>query len=188
MAETDTGTDTSDGPSTPGGPTGAIRSDHARLRRARAARRAFLGALAVLVLLGLLGFFGIRTRTISATRGPWRLEVTYPQVDRGGLAAPFSATITRTGGIEEPVTLRMGDEFLDALDENGLDPDPAEATSGAGYVQWTFDPPDGGDVLTVSLDARIQPDNRGRVPGWVEIVDHATPRAPRVEFTTWIVP
>jgi hypothetical protein len=175
-------------PSTPGGPTGAVRVDPARLRRARRFRRLFLGALAVFVALGVLGFFGLRTRTVTASAGVWRLEVRYPQIDRGGLAAPFAITVVRAGGIDAPVTLRMGDEYLDALDENGLDPDPAEATSGDGYVQWTFDPPDRGRVLTVSLDARIQPDRRGRVRGWVEIVDGEGGAAPRVEFTTWIAP
>jgi hypothetical protein len=174
-----------DTPSSPGGPTGDVQVEPRRLRRARTVRRLFLGAVAAFVLLGVLGFFGLRTRTISAPAGPWRLEVEYPQVDRGGLPAPFTAVVSRTGGIREPVTLRVGDGFLSALDENGLDPDPVEATSGDGYVQWTFEPPDDGDVLTVSLDARVEPDRRGRVRGWVELVGE--PRA-RVEFTTWIVP
>jgi hypothetical protein len=58
---------------------------------------------------------------------------------------------------------------------------------GEPYVQWTFATPDDGSQLVVSLDARVEPGQRGRVEGFVELVDEEG-ELPRVDFTTWLLP
>lgn len=162
-----------------------------RLRRARVGRRLVLALVAAFVGLGLLGFLGPRSGSVQAHEGPWLLEVDHAFLNRAGLAAPFSFTVTHQGGFDEPVTVRVAESFLSALDEHGLDPEPAESTAGdsgnQAYVQWTFDPPEDGEVLTVAFDGRVEPGQRGRVAGFVEVRDDEGP-APRAEFDMWLLP
>jgi hypothetical protein len=162
-----------------------------RLRRARWGRRLILAILVLFVVLGVVGALGPRDGSKTATQGPWSIEVQYPAIDRAGLVAPFSIEVTRVGGFDGDVTLRVADAFLAALDENGLDPEPVETTAGTAngtaYVDWTFTPPTGQETLVVSYDARVEPGQRGRVEGFVEVMPEQG-TGPRVDFTTWLLP
>lgn len=166
--------------------TEELHSDPARLRRARAVRRLGLSTLAVFVLAGLLGVFGERTSITRSEVDGSSLEIEYASRSRGGLPAPFDATLQRRGGFDAPIVVRMSSSWLSALDENGFDPDPSAATAGEGFVQWTFDPPPG-DTLTISIDARFEPGRFGRVNGWMEIVD-PTDNSLKADFSTWLAP
>lgn len=167
--------------------TDLLSHDIGRLRRARWLRRLFLATVALFVVLGAFNVFGVRTSTATAHRRDWRLAVEYPSVNRGGLPAPFSIRVTRSDGFTGSVKVTVASGYLSLFDDNGLDPDPDSSVSGDGYVEWTFEPPDGGGALVVTLDARIEPGRRGPIDGWVEVSDDAGP-GPKVEFRTWIAP
>lgn len=128
-----------------------------RIRRARLVRRLFFVALCGLLLLGLLDVFGPRTAEVSAQGGPYEITVTYAKVTRPGLASLWSVEIRRQGGFDGPVSLATTSDYLDVFDEHGLGPEPSTSTTDADRTIWEFEPPDDGDTLVVSLDARIEP-------------------------------
>jgi hypothetical protein len=157
-----------------------------RVRRARRLRRLALAALAALVLLGAAGGLGVRARTVEASRGGWRLRVTYPSVARPGLAVPWTVRVERAGGFDVPVVVATDASYLALLDENGLDPDPRAATAPAGLVVWEFAPPPGG-VLEIRLDARVEPGvQRGR-RGTTAVLLGGEPIV-SVSYRTWVRP
>ena len=159
------------------------------VRRGRLGRRVFVVALVVFLGLGMLGLYGVRTREAQATGGGYELTVTYTSVTRPGLATPWSAEIRRSGGFgDELVSLAVSASYFDAFDENGLDPDPAESVNDGERTIWRFDPPPG-DVMTVSFDARLQPDIQlTRVKGSASVLDSSGAAVATVEFRTLVLP
>lgn len=130
----------------------------ATLARARWGRRIFVVALAGFLALGALGVYGVRTTDVSARGGGYELSVHYARVSRGGLATPWSVEVRHPGGFpRDTVTLATTASYFDIFDENGLDPDPAEAVSDGERILWSFTTPSDGDTLTVSFDARTEP-------------------------------
>ena len=128
----------------------------ARSRRARWLRRVFSAALTLFLLGAALNVYGVRTADVRAAAGDYELSVHYAEVTRPGLATPWSVEVRRAGGFDEEITLRTTGSYFDLFDENGLDPDPASATSDGEDITWQFDPPEG-EVLSISFDARIEP-------------------------------
>ena len=161
----------------------------ASVRRDRLGRRLFVVALVVFLGLGVLGLYGVRTREAKATGGGYQLTVTYSSVTRPGLATPWSAEIRRPGGFgDELVSLAVTASYFDAFDENGLDPDPAESVNDSERTIWRFDPPPG-DVMTVSFDARLQPDiQMSRVKGSAAVLDESGAAVATVDFRTLVLP
>jgi hypothetical protein len=126
-------------------------------RHGRRMRRAFTVVLLVFLLLGAINVYGVRTADVTATGDGFELEIHYTKVSRPGLATPWAATVRREGGFEGPVSLATTSSFFDLYDENGLDPDPLEATADADRIIWEFATPPEGDELSVTFDARIEP-------------------------------
>ncbi|HVF13124.1 MAG TPA: hypothetical protein VM942_00925 [Acidimicrobiales bacterium] len=159
------------------------------VRRDRFGRRLFVTLLVAFLGLGALGVYGVRTREATATGGGYELTVTYSSVSRPGLATPWSAEIRRPGGFgEELVSLAVTASYFDSFDENGLDPDPAEAVNDGDRTIWRFDPPPG-DVMTVSFDARLQPDVQlTRVKGSASVLDESDSPVVTVKFRTLAMP
>jgi hypothetical protein len=151
----------------------------------------FVVALVIFLGLGLLGLYGVRTKEASATGGGYELTVTYTSVTRPGLATPWSAEIRRPGGFgdgEELISLAVSASYFDAFDENGLDPDPAESVNDGERTIWRFDPPPG-DTMTVSFDARLQPDVQlTRVEGTASVLDASGAAVATVDFRTLVLP
>lgn len=133
-------------------------------RRSRRIRRAGLAAFAVFVLAGVLGFLGVRTTQSSGRDGDLQVELHHAQVARPALAVPYHLTIRREGGFDERIEVRISTTYLEAFDENGRNPEPADATVDAEETVWEFDPPDG-EVLVVWLDTRVEPGVQWRVEG-----------------------
>ncbi len=159
-----------------------------RIRRARMLRRIFFTALCGLLLLGLLGVFGPRTSEVSAQGGPYELTVTYANVSRPGLASVWSVEIRRQGGFDGPVTLATTSDYFDIFDENGLDPDPSTATTDGKRTIWKFEPPDEGDTLVVSFDARIEPGVQGKsAKGTTSVLEAGQPVV-SVDYRTMVTP
>jgi hypothetical protein len=151
-------------------------------------RRVCVAALVALVTLGLLGVLGVRTASETATGPDGRsIEVTYPRIARGGLAARFDIEITVPGGFEGFVEVEQSAHYLAMFDENGLDPDADSVTSDGRVVIWTFEPPEDGDTMVVSFDARIEPAVQwGR--GGHTLVRFADGEELAVDYYSWILP
>lgn len=130
--------------------------DERAARRARAGRRAFLAAIALLVALGASGLLGVRTAQVSSEAEGYALVVTYASVTRAGLATPWSVEISNPSGLPDSLSIETTSSFLDAFDENGLDPEPVSSSSDGEWLRWTFEPPEG-TTFEVSFDARVEP-------------------------------
>lgn len=161
-------------------------ADHATERRARWVRLALLSGFALLVLLGLTGVLGVRASTATADGADGtRVEVTYPQVARPALAVPFHVRISRAGGFDEQIEIRISRTWLESFDENGVIPTPAEESSDGDDIVWTFDPPPG-QVFTLTLDTRVEPGIQWRRKGTTTV----TVGSQRIDVhhTMWIFP
>lgn len=161
-------------------------ADASAARRARAARQIILTLVAVLVLIGATGFLGVRTGTVSAEGDGYTLTATYGSVTRPGLATPFSVEVTRAGGFENGFELAVASSFLEAFDENGLDPEPVSSRGDGTWTTWGFDRPDG-DRFELSFDARLEPAVQWKRPGAVQLLV-AGRVVTEVAFTMWVMP
>lgn len=125
-----------------------------RLRRARLIRRLFLTLLAAFVLCGMLGLFGVRRATSTAANGEWTIKAAYPSVTRAGLAVPMEFEVTKQGGFDDTVVMRMTSDYFDLYDQNGFDPQPSRQWSDDEFIYWEFDAPPDGEAMTISVDTR----------------------------------
>lgn len=170
-------------------PTAPELTGVGRQRRARAGRRAFVVVLSLFLAAGALGFLGVRTQRSTASGGGYELSVTYASVSRPGLATPWSFEVRRPGGFPDGLTVAVTSGYLDAFDENGLGPAPAEERADAEQTFWTF-APQASDTLSVALDARIEPGVQlVRIKGRVAVLaGPAGPPAVTVSFSTFVMP
>lgn len=153
----------------------------------RWARRSFLLLLIGVVVAGLLGYCGPSVGTVSDDGDVVDLTVDYPSVTRAGQPAPLDVRVTREGGFDGPVTLRVCRDLVDLLDFQNWYPNPSAETGDPRRVDYEFDPP-GGDVFEVHLDARSQPGVLFRsVPCALTVLDGDTALA-SVSFTTRRLP
>lgn len=160
-----------------------------RVRRARDLRRVGLGLLALFVLAGAVGLLGTRTVETSGSGGGYALTVTHPAVSRSGHAVRFEVEVQRPGGFPaaEPVRLRFLSDYFDLFDENRLSPAPDSETSDERYTYDEFAPPPG-DVLTVSVDTRVEPARNTGERGEVAVLDAAGAPVVGVSFRTLLAP
>jgi hypothetical protein len=159
-----------------------------RIRRARSGRRLFFALLTLFLFLAFTGVLGVRTGEATGSGGGYEVTVTHPSVTRPGLAANLSIELRREGGLPGVVTLAMSSSYLDNFDENGLDPDPVQATTDQERVIWTFDPPPAGETITISFDTRVEPSVQfKRAKGKVEVLENGQAVA-TVNFRTLMLP
>ena len=159
-----------------------------RLRSARAVRWLFFLLICALLVSALAGVLGTRTGEATARGGGYELSVRHPEVIRPGLAGNVSIELRRPGGFSGFVMLAVTSSYLDIFDENGLDPDPVAAATDGDRLIWTFDPPPGGDTMTVSFDARIEPGVQfEQAKGSVQVLEENRPVV-TARFTTVVLP
>lgn len=139
-------------------------------RRRRLLVDAFAVVVGLVFLAGLLNLPGVRSTTARASAGDLELSVFHGRVSRGGLATPFDISVSRPGGFDAPVVVGVTRDYLSIFDENGLDPDPASATTMGDWLLWEFEPPIG-DTLDISFDARIEPAAQRGKAGAVAVFD-----------------
>lgn len=170
-------------------PTEPEPVEPARQTRARLLRRLFVAALSLFLLFGALGVYGVRTRTRSATGGGYELSLTYATVSRPGLATPFSFEVRRQGGFPQGLTVAALSSYFDVYDENGFSPTPEEETADGERTIWTFGPSTA-DILTIALDARIEPGVQfKRARGRLEILSAPDGQAlVTVAYSTLVMP
>lgn len=160
--------------------------DLAAERRSWRIRRAALLVVLLFVAAGLAGLWGVRTGTVvSVSDGGIRVQVDYPRRARPALAVPFSITISRRGGFDEPIVVATTTRYLQTFDENGTNPQPDAATADGDRTIWTFEPPSG-DVLTIWLDTRVEPAVQWRRSGTTTVSSGADEVS--VHYTSWIFP
>lgn len=127
-----------------------------RIRRARLVASIWLGLLALFVAAGLVGFFGVRTGTVSASSGGYRLEIVYPRITRSALPMTWQLTLSREGGFQGQVRIATTIGYFELFDLSWLHPAPTEERSAGDRTVWIYDPPPG-DSLVLLLDGRIGP-------------------------------
>lgn len=163
--------------------------EESRVRRARDLRRVGIGLLALFVLAGAVGLLGTRTVQTSGSGGGYALTVTHPAVSRSGHAVRFEVAVRRSGGFPagEPVRLRFLSAYFDLFDENALSPQPDSETADDRYTYDEFAPPPG-DVLTVSVDTRVEPARNSGERGEVAVLDASGAAVAVVSFRTLLAP
>ncbi|MCW2615368.1 MAG: hypothetical protein JWN08_2362 [Frankiales bacterium] len=163
--------------------------EDARVRRARDARRVGLVLLALFVLAGAAGLLGTRTVEAEGSGGGYDVTVTHPSVSRSGHAVKLEVQVRREAGFDpsEPVRLRFLSSYFDLFDENGFTPQPDAETSDDRFTYDDFLPPRG-DVLTVSVDTRVEPARNTGERGEVAVVDEQGRVLVAVPFRTWLAP
>jgi hypothetical protein len=136
----------------------------------------------------VVDIWGVDEKTVSATsESDTELRVRYPTVTRPALATPFEIEVERAGGFENDIELAIDLHYLELWDLNGVYPSPSEERSDGDRIIWTFTPPDG-DVLAVSIDARIEPGAQlERRHGSVTLLESGEPELP-VRFVTKVRP
>ncbi|HLM18947.1 MAG TPA: hypothetical protein VK549_14085 [Acidimicrobiia bacterium] len=143
-------------------------------------------ALGVLDGFGVVPAYGVDVEEVSATGGGYELAVEYAAVSRPALATPLYVRVRREDGFGQPIELALSQQYLTLFDENGISPAPSAETSSGEFLLWEFDPPVG-DMLTVYLDARIEPQMQHGRTGVAAVIEDDTPVV-SVEFHTALRP
>ena len=127
-----------------------------RLRREHAARFVLIVGLAGFVVAGAFGLFGVRTGSVTASGGGYRLTIQYPAVVRPGLAIRWELRLSHSGGFDRPIRIDTTLGYFDLFDFNNLQALPSSVTNQGYNTVWVLDPPRG-DALVVDLDASVSP-------------------------------
>ena len=163
------------------------RTEH-DVRRMRTYRRIGIVLLAVFVLAGGLGLFGVRSSSVSDTGNGFELSVKYPRIARPGLAVDVEIEVRKPDGFDEPVTLRIGNDYFSLFDENAFDPSPtASYIDDRGEFQ-EYEPPRGSTVMLVRVDTRVEPARQLGKRGEIAVVDAQGNDVVDVSFRTWLMP
>lgn len=154
-----------------------------------ALRVAAVCLITVIVVAGLVGLLGVRTSVATAVGDGISVSVGHASITRAGLATPLSILVESVDGSPLPGTLttRVGADYMELFDENGIDPEPTSTFRNRQWTWWTFEVPDGAPELEISFDARLEPAVQwGRSStaavevGGVEVAS--------VDFSTWVLP
>lgn len=147
-----------------------------------------IGVVVLASLAALSGILGVRTATASSSANGYDLEVRFAHVTRAGLETPFTIDVrSDSGELPSTVTLRVDTGYLSIFDENGLDPQPAQAFADSVATEWTFEVPDDRSELSVDFDARLSPAVQWGRDGRVALVLNGEEVA-TVDFRTWVMP
>lgn len=134
------------------------------------ARRAVLTLFLVAVLAVLLGAIGqessdSRTATAGAT-----LHLDAPRVIRGGLLVQARIEVRARQAIDQP-TLLLSDGWIDGVQVNTIEPQPANESSQDGRVALSYDKLDAGGRLVVWFQFQVDPTAVGRRDMSVSLLD-----------------
>jgi len=149
--------------------------------------RAGLAILFVFVVLGALGVFGVHSRTASHSGNGYTLSVTYPQVARAGLDAPWRARVHRAGGVNSDLTLAVSSEYFRMWETQGFYPTPDSTTNDGDYTYMRFTNLRPGRDFVLEYDAYIQPASQIGKYGTVRLLIRGH-EVVRTSFHTWLVP
>ncbi len=150
-------------------------------------RSALVALLLAIVIAGAAGLFGVRTTTSTASSGAYEISVEHAWIARAGLDVPWTATIHRSGGFTDPITVAVTSRYFDIYESLGLDPEPSAQSADAEFLYWTFEPPPSGEDFTVDFDADIQPAGQWGASGELRVLEDGE-SVVSVVFTTALVP
>jgi hypothetical protein len=145
-------------------------------------------ASAVIDGVDLVDIWGVDEATVTAESDSGAtLSVRHPTVTRPAIASPFEIVVERPDGFDGDVEIAVDLAYLEVWDLNGVYPSPADERSDGRRIIWTFDAPDG-DVLDISLDARIEPGVQAeKRAGAVSLLEAGEPEV-TVRFDTKVRP
>lgn len=157
------------------------------VRRSRAVRRGTFGVMLALVGISFFGFYGPATDTATAVDGDYRLSLEHGSVVRSGQAVPLRLAVRHAGGYDGPVTVVFDQDVFDRFDFQNWYPNPSSETGEGDTVVYEFDPPDG-DLLVISLDARVAPTQWFSHHQYFVALDVDGQQAARIDFSVWVTP
>jgi hypothetical protein len=164
------------------GLTGRAAARHGRLIR----RTSLLVMLAV-IAVSFTGIFGPSRRTVTTTDGAYRLTLEHGSVVRSGQAVPLRLEVEHVGGYDGPVTVVFDQDVFDRFDFQNWYPNPSAEVGEGDTVVYEFDPPEG-DVLTVSLDARVAPTQWASHHSYSVALDVDGVETASTEYAVWVMP
>jgi hypothetical protein len=109
-----------------------------------------------LVAIGLSGYVDPGPVRTTVATPDYRLSVMHPRMARSGQPVPLRIEVRRPGGFDDSVTLEISRGLLNHADFQNWYPNPSAETGDQSALRYEFDAPPG-DLLAVSLDARMQP-------------------------------
>lgn len=153
-------------------------------QRVRAAATVALFAVLAAALLGLLG---TRVAERSVTESGWTTHVRFASAARAGLDIPLTVTVERAGGFDGDVTVAISSDYLRLLDQQSVDPEPAEQTRDGAWTYLTFTAPEG-EVLRFDIEAYVRALHDRSASGRVTVIDPDGLHVAPVDIHTRIVP
>jgi hypothetical protein len=145
-----------------------------------------MAIIGLFVVAGLSSLLGAHTSTASASAAGYRMAVAYPAVTRPGLAVRWILTLEHPGGFKGDVTVATTSAYFNLFDFNNLDPMPSGSTTDGTNSIWMFDPPPG-DVLRVTMDARVEPAQQWGRGATTSLLVQGFP-AVQVSYSTRVLP
>jgi hypothetical protein len=152
-------------------------------------RRLVLVLVLLLVALNLGGMLGVRTDTVTRTKGGYTLSLDYPATGRAGLDVRWRVHVQHRGGFDKELTLALTGDYFDIFETQGFFPEPSAQVRDGEMLYLTFDAPDG-ESFTLDYDAYIQPASQRGHEGHLAVVDRSTGGAElvAVDYRTRLVP
>lgn len=151
------------------------------------ARRIGTLLLLLFVVFGASGVLGPRTGSTTASQDGVTVSVLHAKVARPGFDVPMTVTIEKAGGFDSSVDVAISSEYLGMFESQRFAPEPSDETREGGFLQFSFDPPDG-DVFTFEFDAYVEPGWQRGKSGTVALIDDDGAFVAPVTFRTKLIP
>ena len=114
-------------------------------------------AMGVLVLTALTGVFGYGSLSWQQASDPAGLvRVEYERFQRQGSEFSLRVDIATQATTEDAVPLRVSGTFLDAVEVKGIVPEPREARSHGGDVEYIFPMAQSGQPATIRFALKLR--------------------------------
>jgi len=164
---------------------------HTYRRMVRLGRLEWIGVplLALLPLLSLGGWLGPATERLSATvpngAGSLTVEIAYPSRTRHRAGSELAIQVTNAGpGEARDLAIGIEEAYLARFSR--ADAQPAPDAVAAGRVRMPLPALRAGERASVRV--RLEADDWGRLPGWIEVGPRERPALTRQHFSTLVLP
>jgi hypothetical protein len=149
-------------------------------------RRAFIALFCLIAALALADVFGQKTSLSEATGPAAQMQLSAPEVVRGGLFFQSRLEIRARREIEFP-RIVLDEGWVEGMQVNSIEPAPASEANRQGRVVLTYDALQPGDLLRVWLQFEVDPTSVGLRPYGVEL-DDASTRLVRLSPSITVLP
>ena len=148
-------------------------ADTRRQVRGLWARRAVIALFCAVVVLALADRFGQQPTSSIAGTPAASLQLSAPEVVRGGLFFQSRLQIRAARRIAFP-RIVLDDGWVEGMQVNSIEPAPASESSRDGRLVLSYDKLAAGDLLRIWLQFEVNPTNVGHRPYGVELDDAST--------------